>query len=82
MAAVERFVDEARARLEADPGLRDHPNNLLEAMLAAADEEDSGIDDRQVAGNVFTMLWAGEDTTANTLAWMIYLLKSHPVALA
>ena len=26
------------------------------------------------------MLLAGEDTTANTLAWMIYLLDRHPVA--
>ena len=31
----------------------------------------SGIDDRQVAGNVLTMLLAGEDTTANTIAWMV-----------
>jgi cytochrome P450 len=28
------------------------------------------------------MLLAGEDTTANTLAWMIYLLHRHPDALA
>jgi cytochrome P450 len=28
------------------------------------------------------MLLAGEDTTANTLAWMIYLLYRHPEALA
>ena len=27
------------------------------------------------------MLLAGEDTTANTLAWMIYLLHRHPDAL-
>jgi len=82
MAAVERFVADARARVDADPGLREHPNSLLEAMLVGADDEDSGIDDRQVAGNVFTMLLAGEDTTANTLAWMIYLLWRHPAALA
>ena len=28
-----------------------------------------------------TMLLAGEDTTANTLAWMIHLLHRHPEAL-
>jgi cytochrome P450 len=47
-----------------------------------ADEPGSGIDDKQVAGNVLIMLLAGEDTTANTLAWMVWLLSRHPEALA
>ena len=81
-AAVDGFIAQARACLQANPGLRDHPANLLEAMIAAADEPGSGIDDRQVAGNVLNMLLAGEDTTANTIAWMIHLLWRHPPALA
>lgn len=80
--AVDDFIARARARLRADPALRERPVNLLEAMLVAADEPGSGIDDQQVAGNVLTMLLAGEDTTANTVAWMIYLLWKHPAALA
>jgi len=79
--AVEGFIAEARARLDANPGLRDEPQNLIEAMVAARDRPGSGVDDRDVAGNVLTMLLAGEDTTANTLAWMIYLLSRHPAAL-
>src|SRR5262245_20888993 len=55
-AAVDGFVAQARARMRSDPSLREHPRNLLEAMLVAADEPDSGIDDKQVAGNVLTML--------------------------
>lgn len=82
LLAVDGFIAQARVRLGADPALREHPNNLLEAMIVAADEEGSGIEDRQVAGNVLTMLLAGEDTTANTLAWMIDLLWRHPSALA
>ncbi len=82
MAAVEGFVAQARARMAADPALAAHPHNLLEAMIAAADQPDSGIDDAQVMGNVLTMLLAGEDTTANTLAWMIHLLWQNPDALA
>lgn len=82
MAAVDGFVAEARARMERRPELRSTPDNLLEAMIAAADQPDSGIDDSQVAGNVLTMLLAGEDTTANTLAWMIHLLWENPLALA
>lgn len=81
-AAVDGFIVAARARLRADPALRERPSNLLEAMLVAADEPQSGMDDRQVAGNVLTMLLAGEDTTANTLAWMIHLLWQNPQALA
>ncbi|MBS0445568.1 MAG: cytochrome P450 [Proteobacteria bacterium] len=80
-AAIARFIAAARERLAADPARRAQPPNLLEAMLVAADEPDSGIADDVVAGNVLTMLLAGEDTTANSLAWMIYLLSRHPDAL-
>lgn len=81
-AAVRSFIAQARERLQADPARREQPHNLLEAMIAAADQPDSGIDDTQVAGNVLTMLLAGEDTTANTIAWMIHLLWQNPAALA
>lgn len=80
--AVNGFVAQARERMRADPQLRTRPHNLLEAMIAAADEPGSGISDEQVAGNVMTMLLAGEDTTANTIAWMIDLLWRNPEALA
>jgi cytochrome P450 len=80
--AVGEFIAQARARIDANPALREKPTNLIEAMIAARDTEGSGLDDTHVAGNVLTMLLAGEDTTANTLAWMIYLLQRHPEALA
>ena len=80
-AAVQGFIAQARARLLADPDLYRHPANLLEAMLIAADQPNSGVDDGDVAGNVLTMLLAGEDTTANTLAWMLYLLQGAPDAM-
>ena len=79
--AINGFIAAARQRMQADPSLREQPRNLLEAMLAAADAGDAGVDDRDVAGNVSTMLFAGEDTTANTLAWLIWLLHRHPDAL-
>ena len=80
--AVDGFIRAARARMAANPKLRKEPTNLIEAMIAARDTPDSGVDDSNVAGNVLTMLLAGEDTTANTLAWMIYLLSRNPAALA
>ncbi len=82
LTAVNGFVAQARERMTRQPDLHQHPANLLEAMIAAADQPDSGMDDAQVAGNVLTMLLAGEDTTANTLAWMIHLLWKNPDTLA
>ena len=84
--AIGGFIAQARARLSADPQRRADPPNLLESMIVSADPGDSGrvdiVSDREIAGNVLTMLLAGEDTTANTLAWMIYLLHGHPAAMA
>ena len=83
--AIEGFVADARARLATEPARRTRPPNLLEAMIVAADAGGSGggdkLGDTEVAGNVMTMLLAGEDTTANTLAWMIYLMHRHPATL-
>jgi cytochrome P450 len=76
--AVAGFIAQARARMDRNPALRQRPSNLIEAMIAARDAEGSGLDDGDVAGNVMTMLLAGEDTTANTLAWMTYLMHRHP----
>ena len=80
--AVAGFITQAKARLQADPALRAAPGNLLEAMLVAAAQDGSAVDEQDVAGNVSTMLLAGEDTTANSLAWLIDLLARNPAALA
>jgi cytochrome P450 len=80
--AVDGFIAAARTRLDADPKLRERPTNLIEAMIVARDNPASGLTDEDVAGNILTMLLAGEDTTANTLAWLIYLLSRNPSALA
>jgi cytochrome P450 len=79
-AAIQGFIAAARGRLE-DPARRAAPKNLLEAMIVAADDPQSGITPNEVHGNVLTMLLAGEDTTANSLAWAIWLLFGHPDSL-
>jgi cytochrome P450 len=81
-AAIKDFIAQARDRLAQNPALREHPNNLLEAMIVAADQPGSGVNDDDVAGNVFTLLLAGEDTTATSISWLIYLLSKNPQALA
>ena len=80
--AIDRFIAHSRARLAADPALHERPLHLIDAMVAARERAGSGMTDADVAGNVFTMLLAGEDTTAHTLAWLAWLLHTHPAVLA
>lgn len=79
--SVDQMIADARTRIAAEPARRQHPANLLEAMLCAAEQADSGLDDKAVAGNVATLLLAGEDTTASTLAWLLHLLYNNRAAL-
>jgi cytochrome P450 len=74
---VDRFMDEGRARLARDPGLRTSPGNILDALLVAAEEEPA-ITDREIRSNLLTLLMAGEDTTAHSLAWALVLLGRDP----
>ena len=78
---IEGLIGAARERLLRAPARRVRPPNLLEAMLVAADVPGSGIDDATIAGNVSTLLLAAEETTANTIAWTLYLLQRNPAAL-
>jgi cytochrome P450 len=79
--ATNGFIAKARQRMQDDPSRAAKPQNMLEAMLAAADQEGSGIDQGAVIGNVSTMLLAGEDTTSSALSWLVWLLARHPAAL-
>jgi cytochrome P450 len=68
---------EARERIAARPELREAPENFLEGMIAAQ-ENDAAMDDEQILANVFTLLLAGEDTTSHTMAWTISALAEMP----
>lgn len=76
--AVRGFIHAAQERVRIDPSLRERPNNLIEAMLAAHDAGGDRLSEEELLGNVLTVLLAGEDTTANTLCWAIHLLHKHP----
>jgi cytochrome P450 len=79
--AVRGFIDQTRLRLEAEPERRAKPSNMLEALLVARDEPDSGFTDDHVIGNAITMVFAGEDTTSNTIAWLLnFVARNTAVA--
>ena len=75
--AAEHFIEQGRARIRARPELREQPENFLEAMLVAQEIE-GRFSDEELFGNTITMLLAGEDTTAATLAWTTWLIVQHP----
>ncbi|HZS21722.1 MAG TPA: cytochrome P450 [Pseudonocardiaceae bacterium] len=53
--------------------------DLLSALLAARDPTESqGLSDSEIVDQVSTFFLAGSETTANALAWAVYLLACHP----
>ena len=73
-------LDEARARLGSDPTRAERPENFIESMIAARDADGRPFPDDIIFGNAMTMLLAGEDTTAYTLAWAVHHLCDAPDA--
>ena len=73
---IDGLIERTRKRMHDQPAQA--PRNLLEAMLTAAGEPDSGIGDQMIMANVMTLLLAGEDTTAQTLAWTMSFLCADP----
>lgn len=54
-------------------------HSLLSLMMHARDAETGdGMSDSQLRDEVLTMLFAGHETSANTLTWVWYLLGRHP----
>lgn len=72
------LLDETRARLAADTGRAAKPANFIEAMIVATDENGRPFPDETIMSNLLTMLIAGEDTTAFTLAWALHELCDSP----
>jgi cytochrome P450 len=53
--------------------------DLLSTLVRAQDEDDGhGMTDKQLRDEAMTLFMAGHETTANTLAWVFYLLSRHP----
>lgn len=75
--SIQQFIREAKSRLNANPALREKPSNFLEALLVEQEKEKT-FSDKEIIGNVFTMLLAGEDTTSNSISWTIYYLAQYP----
>jgi cytochrome P450 len=68
-----------RAHLKDDPARA--PNDFLTMLLTIRDPEGGALfGEAEVFDNVMTFVFAGHETTANALAWTLYLLSQFPDA--
>jgi cytochrome P450 len=70
---VYRLIEERRAS-------REDTGDLLSMLLAAQDEDGSGMTDKQLRDELMTIFLAGHETTALALTWAWYLLAQNPEA--
>jgi cytochrome P450 len=78
-AADDEAVFAEIARRRAAPGLADR-EDILSLLLLARDEDGRGLEDRDVRDELLTLLTAGHETTAATLAWALHFLARDPSA--
>jgi cytochrome P450 len=64
------------ARRQMPPS--DHPNDVLELIVHARDENGAALSDEQVLAHLNILLVAGHETTTTLGAWMLYLLATRP----
>jgi cytochrome P450 len=54
-------------------------NDLLDMLLNATYEDTGAVmDEEQVIDEILVLLFAGHETTANTLSWVLYLVAKQP----
>jgi cytochrome P450 len=72
---LKNLVREVIRQRRSDP----HPYNDLLDMLLSTRYEDTGkpMSEEQLIAEVLILLFAGHETTANTLSWLLYLVASE-----
>jgi cytochrome P450 len=83
-AAVRREYDAIVARLiskaERDDAL-DERDDILKLMLLSRYDDGTRMSQSEIADQLLTLLAAGHETTATTLAWAVERLRRHPEVL-
>ncbi len=74
----EIFIDIIRERKKS----KEHFSDLLD-MLLNSRYEDTGeaMTEKQITDELIILIFAGHETTANTLSWLLYLIGSNEIVL-
>ncbi|MDT5338321.1 MAG: cytochrome family, partial [Mycobacterium sp.] len=75
-AVVDRLID----TVKADPNF-DARDDVLTLLLRSSYEDGSAMSRRDIADELLTLLAAGHETTASTLAWVLERVTRHPEVL-
>ncbi|MEI2701355.1 MAG: cytochrome P450 [Baekduia sp.] len=73
--ALDTLIRARRAVPEAERG-----EDILSILLAARDEDGVALTDEEIRMELLTLVLAGHETTANSLAWAMERLTREPVA--
>lgn len=65
-------IRERRSKLDSSR------TDILSLMMAARDEDDKPMTDLELRDELMTLLVAGHETTATSLAWAFYWIHHHP----
>jgi len=76
---VDRAIAEEIARHREDPGLEER-DDILAMLLQARDEDGAPMSDTEIRDELMTLLIAGHETTATSLAWALERLGRNPAA--
>jgi cytochrome P450 len=83
-AKANRAIDDVVMPLIAarrnDPRL-DEQGDVLALLMCARGDDGEGLSDSEIRDDLITLMLAGHETTATTLAWVVDLLLHHPEAL-
>jgi cytochrome P450 len=77
---VDELVFEEIRRRQADPALAER-DDVLSMLLQARDEDGEPMTRVEIRDELMTLLVAGHETTATSLAWALEQLARHPSAL-
>jgi cytochrome P450 len=77
-----RLAERAAGRAGGDDGGHDGGgyDDVLGMLMAARDEDGSGLTRQELQDQVISLISAGYDTTSAAMAWAVYALLTHPAA--
>lgn len=77
-----KTIDALAARLIREQEARGPEDNVLSMLLAAREDPEGMMTDRQLRDELVTLFGAGHETTSNLLCWTWWLLAENPEAEA